>query len=189
MEDGRPRLSSTTLARALSTAGHPFVLIPLTVAVATRNWLWTSIIAASTIFPLIAIIIRNVRRGTWSDGDVSRRDQRAGLYYGALPLALVAAIVLHLAGAPSPTIRSTAAAAAMLAVGLIGNRLLKMSLHMMFAAFCAVAIVRLHPWSAIAIIPFVLAIAWSRRKLERHTLTEIVVGLLLGLAAGIYAVA
>ena len=189
MEDGRSRLSSTTLARALSTAGHPFVLIPLTVAAATRNLLWTTILAAGTILPLLAIIIRNVRRGTWSDADVSRHDQRAGLYRVALPLAIASAVVLHFAGAPARMLRSVAAAAAMLGMGLVGNLLLKISMHMMFASFCGVAIVRLHPWTAIAIVPFVLAIAWSRRKLERHTFTEVVVGLLLGLAAGIYAVA
>jgi len=189
MEDGRLRLSSTTLARALSTAGHPLLLVPLTVAAATRNWRWTLIIAAGTILPLLAIIVRNVRRGTWSDGDVSRHEQRPGLYRAAVPLLAASAVVLYLSGAPASMMRPLAAAVVMLLIGLVANRFLKISMHMMFAAFCGVCIVRVYPWSAVAIVPFVLAIAWSRRKLERHTRVEIATGLLLGLAAGIYAFA
>jgi hypothetical protein len=84
MEDGRSRLSSTIpLARTLSVAGHPFVLIPLTVALTTRSLRWAAIIAAGTILPLLWIIVRNVRRGTWSDAGVSRHDQRASFYDAA----------------------------------------------------------------------------------------------------------
>ena len=187
MGDGRLRLSSTTFARVLSTAGHPLLLVPLTVAAATRNWRWTLVIAAGTILPLFAIIVRNVRRGTWSDTDVSRHEQRPGLYLAAVPLLAVSAVVLYLIGAPASMLRPIATAVVMLLIGLVGNRFLKTSMHMMFAAFCGVSIVRVYPWSAIAIVPFVLAIAWSRRKLERHTRAEVAAGLLLGLAAGLYA--
>jgi hypothetical protein len=184
MEDGRPRLSSsTTLARILSIAGHPFLLIPLMVAVATRNWIPTAVVGAVTILPLLVITLRNVRRGVWSDHDVSSRDQRSGLYRAILPLLALSALLLWLLDGSPRMMRGFAAAAVMLAIGLLGNRFLKISLHMMFAAFCAVIIVRIHPSSVYAIVPFVAAIAWSRRKLERHTWAEVVVGLALGAGA------
>jgi hypothetical protein len=184
MEDGRPRLSSTTtLARTLSVIGHPFVLIPLMVAVATRNWIPTAIVGAVTILPLLVITVRNVRRGVWSDHDVSSREQRGGLYRAALPLLAISALLLWLMDASPRMMRGFTAAAVMLAIGLLGNRFLKISLHMMMAAFCAVTIIRLHPNTVYAIVPFVAAIAWSRRKLERHTWTEIVVGVAIGAAA------
>ncbi len=188
MEDGRSRLSSsTTLARILSIAGNPLLLIPLMVAVATRNWIPTAIVGAVTILPLLAITLRNVRRCVWSDHDVSTREQRSGLYRVLLPLIGITALLLWLMDGSPRMMRGFAAAAVMLALGLLGNRFLKISLHMMFAAFCAVIIVRIHPGSVYAIVPFVAAVAWSRRKLERHTWAEIFVGLALGGAAAFIA--
>lgn len=188
MEDGRPRLSSSILlARLLSTAGHPFVLIPLMVAVATRNWTWAAIVAAATILPLFVITLRNVRRGVWSDHDVSRRDQRSGLYRVVFPLLAITALLLWWMGASPPMLRGIAAAAVMLALGRLGNRFLKMSLHMMAAGFCAVTILRIYPQSAWGIVPFVAAIGWSRRKLDRHTWAEIVVGVVIGAGAALLA--
>jgi len=188
MEDGRPRLSSsTTLARILSIAGHPFVLIPLMVAVATRNWVWTSIVAAGTILPLFVIVLRNVRRGIWSDHDVSRREQRGGLYRVALPLVALSAVLLYFLDAGPRMMRGFAAAAVMLLLGVLGNRFLKISMHMMAAAFCGVTIAWLYPATTFAIVPFVAAIAWSRRELERHTWAEVAAGLAIGAGAALAA--
>jgi hypothetical protein len=189
MEDGPSRLSSTIpLARALSVAGHPLLLMLLTVAAATRNWIWTAVLAASTVLPMTAIIVRNVRRGSWSDFDVSRRDQRTGLYRVAIPLVAITALILYFLDAGPRLMRGFAAAAVMLIVGVIGNRFLKISMHMMCAALCAVTLIHMYPWSALAIVPFVIALAWSRRKLERHTWVEIAVGLGIGAGAGFLAV-
>lgn len=188
MEDGRPRLSSTIpLARALSIAGHPFFLIPLMVAIATRNWVSTAIVGAVTILPLLAITLRNVRRGVWNDHDVSSREQRGGLYRTIFPLIAISALLLWLMDGNPRMMRGFAAAAVMLAIGLLGNRFLKISLHMMAAAFCAVTIIRIHPNTVYAIVPFVAAIGWSRRKLERHTWAEIVAGTVIGAAAAWFA--
>jgi membrane-associated phospholipid phosphatase len=186
MEDGRPRLSSTTLARIVSIAGHPFLLSPLTVAAATRSLRWAGILAAAMILPLTAIVARNVRRGTWSDADVSRHDQRSGLYYAAAPLLAICAVALYLLGASSELLRAMAAVSVMLAAGFLANRFLKVSLHMMCAAFCCVLLARVYPWSAYATVPFALAIAWSRWKLGRHTVTEIAFGLTLGAVAAMF---
>jgi hypothetical protein len=186
MEDGRPRLSSTTLARIVSIAGHPFLLILLTVAASTRSWRWAGVIAAGMILPMMVVVSRNVRRGRWSDFDVSRHEQRAGLYLLAAPLLAVSAVVLYLLGAGAAMMRGVAAAAAMLAVGFAANRFLKTSMHMMCAGYCAVLLTRLYPWSASATVPFALAIAWSRWKLGRHTVAEIAFGLTLGVVAAMF---
>jgi hypothetical protein len=178
-DDRRSRLSSTT-----SVAGHPFLLVPLTVAALTRSVFWTAVIAASTSIPLLAITIRNVRRGRWSDHDVSRHDQRSGLYHVGLPLIALTALILYLLGADAQLIRGTVAAAVMLTVALLGNRWLKISMHMMAAALCAVWLIRDYRSSAFAIVAFVAALAWSRRHLRRHTWAEIVVGTALGAITG-----
>jgi hypothetical protein len=190
MKDGGYTLSFTTpLARALSIAGHPFILIPLTVAASTRSLFWGAVIAASTTIPLLAIILRNVRSGRWSDVDVSRHDQRSGLYFAGLPLLLISALILYFLGASPRLMRGLAAGVAMSVIGLIGNRWLKISMHMMFAGFCAVVISRSYPSPAtVAAATLVLAaLAWSRRHLDRHTWPEIAVGLAIGVACGLAA--
>jgi len=191
MEDGRPRLSSTiALARVLSIAGHPFLLIPVLVAVASRNWKWTAFVAAGTVLPLLVITIRNVRRGVWSDHDVSHRRERGGLYRVALPCVAVTTVVGYFLGAGPGFMRGLLAALGMLTLGAIGNRFLKISLHTMTAAYFAVVIGKLYPYpaSTLAVVAFVAAICWSRRKLERHTWAEIAVGLVIGTAAAVFAI-
>jgi hypothetical protein len=168
MEDRPPRLSSTILlARSLSIAGHPFILIPLMIAAATGNRVWTAVVAACTILPMFAITVRNVRRGTWSDHDVSRPDERGGLYRVAFPLVALSAVVLYFLGAGPQMMRGFAAAAVMLALGLLGSRWLKISMHMM-AAFCGVIMLaRIYPTSAFCDRSASSRRSrWSRWKLE-----------------------
>src|SRR5687767_5341899 len=182
-------MNDLRLARILSVAGHPLVLIPLTLALTTRSWQVTALLAATTTLPLAVVLLRQVRRGTLSDLDVSRREERSGLYYVAIPLLAVGAIAVYLTGGSPVLLRGLAATAGMFTVGLLANRFLKISMHMMLAVYCAVLVVRTHPWSAVAILPFVLAVAWSRWRLQRHTVAELAVGGALGAAAGFYVIA
>ncbi|HEV7239654.1 MAG TPA: hypothetical protein VGQ36_10470 [Thermoanaerobaculia bacterium] len=179
-------MNDLRIARILSAVLHPFVVAPLTVALATRNWRWTAAIAATLILPLAFILIRRTRRGDWSDFDVSRREQRPGLYLAAIPLLALAAIVVWRLGASSGFLRSFLAIAFLFVAGLIGNRFLKISMHMMFGAFCLVIVARLYPSSLFFTLPLLAALAWSRWRLERHTPAEIAVGLLLGTAGGAF---
>jgi hypothetical protein len=179
-------MNDLRIARILSAVLHPFVVGPLTAALATRNWRWTGAIAAITILPLIIVLLRRTRRGLWTDFDVSHRDQRPGLYFAAIPLLALAAILVWWLGAPPRFLRSFLAIAFLFAAGLIGNRFLKISLHMMFGAFCLVVIAQLYPSSLFLTLPLLASLAWSRWRLERHTPAEIAVGLLLGTAAGCF---
>jgi hypothetical protein len=178
-------MNELRVARVLSAAAHPFVLVPLTILLATRNLRWAGIIAAVIILPLTLVLRRNVRRGVWSDFDVSRRDQRSGLYWVGIPLIVIAAFLID---APPSFRRGMFTVAALLLVALAGNRFLKTSLHMLLGAYCAVILARVYPWSAAAMVPLLIALAWSRWRLERHTPAEIATGLLLGLAAGVFTV-
>lgn len=170
-------------ARVISAVAHPFVLMPVTVALATGNLRWTAILAGVTLLPMTAVLIWNVRRGVWSDFDVSRQDQRSGLYWVAIPLLILTA---YLIDAPPAFMRGMLAVTVILVIGLAGNRFLKTSMHMMFGAYCAVILVRVSPWTLAVTVSIVAALAWSRWRLDRHTPAEIASGVLLGLAAGLY---
>lgn len=172
------------MARALSLAGHPFFVIPLTVALLARSWRYAAIIAVTTTLPLALIIARNVRRGAWSDADVSRHDQRSSLYYAMIPVLLISGAVLYLTGASPDLLQGVIAGAVMLAAGLLANRFLKVSMHLMFDAYCAINIASVLPILSPLLVLFLAAVAWSRRKLDRHTWPELAAGTAIGVVVG-----
>lgn len=179
-------MNELRIARILSVALHPFVVAPVTVALATRNWRWTGIIAAIIILPLTILLVRRTRRGEWSDFDVSERHQRPGLYYIGIPCVAAAALLAWWMGASPRFLRSFLAIGVAFTLGLLGNRFLKTSLHMLIGAFCAAVIWRLYPSSIFLTAPLLAALAWSRWRLDRHTPAEIAAGLILGIAAGVW---
>jgi cell division protein FtsW (lipid II flippase) len=178
---------SIRLARAFSLAGHPFLVIPLLIGATTRNPTWTAVVAAVTVLPMVFVTARNVRRGSWTDFDVSSRKQRPGLYFVAFPLVAVTALILAFMDASPALLRGFAAAGLMLAAGMAANRWLKVSMHMMCGGFTAVAVGQLYPWTAPLLVLFFAAVGWSRRRLERHTWPEIAVGATLGVVAALLA--
>ena len=178
-----PRLLGA--ARIVSIAAHPFVLSPLTAALASRSLRWTLVIAACTVVPILAVILWNLRRGVWSDFDVSRREQRSGLYWIALPLFAGAAFLVP---APPWFSRVMLTLCVVLAVALAATPLLKTSLHMLFGAFCAVMLWQAWPLSAAIMAAVLVALAWSRWILGHHTPLEILTGSVLGFAAGFYVI-
>ena len=169
------------LARLISIAAHPLVLPPFVAALATRSARWTAIICATTIVPITTVILWKMRRGDWSDFDVSQRAQRSRLYWFALPLFL--AVVLFVP-APAWFTRTMTALLAALTISFVLQRFMKPSLHMLFAAFSAVVLWKVYPYSPLVMVPLLLAVGWSRWRLGHHTVAEIVVGTFLGVAAG-----
>ena len=114
--------------------------------------------------------------------DVSDREQRKGFYralFVVLPAGSVALWVLQ------PALRRGIVTSwALILASMAANRFVKSSLHVAFAAFCA-ASVPMPPVGAVAAGIAVVAIAWSRLALRRHTLAEVALGALLGAVAGL----
>ncbi|HET7434272.1 MAG TPA: hypothetical protein VFN10_06115 [Thermoanaerobaculia bacterium] len=176
------------VARFVSVAAHPLVTIPLTVALTTRNWRFTTVIAATTILPLVVIILLKVRRGTWSDFDVTHKGQRRGLYLACAPLLALAALVLWLIHAPAPLFRGVAAVAMMFGAGLLFSRWLKVSIHLMFAAYGATLIGWDYPWTLALAAIVIAALGWSRHALRCHTWAELAAGFAIGVAGALFVV-
>lgn len=190
-EASQPRDLKVFTARLLSVVLHPFVLTPLVVAVSSRGWRDAVLIAALTTVPLLILIVRNVRRGTWTNADVSNPKQRKGLYFAAAPLLLVTGVALYATGASSNMLRGFFAGSAMIAAGFLLMPLLKVSLHMTFLGFGAVILLFRAGFAPAAIalaVVLAVALAWSRRTLDRHTWAEIATGLVIGTAAGAWTV-
>src|SRR6188508_1502942 len=83
-------LNLQSAALAVSVLLHPFLLGPLTVLLLTDTGS-SAVVAVTIAIPLLILTIRNVRRGVWTNHDVSVRTQRRGLYWSAVALTGLAA--------------------------------------------------------------------------------------------------
>lgn len=181
VSDGRTR---HRLASALSVAGHPFVLVPITVALATRA-AWAGVaLAALTSLALLALISHRVRRGRWSDHDVSDHGQRHSFYPLAIAVVATSAVLAWWVGVAPGLLRGFGMAVCLLVAAAGVTRWTKVSLHTMLGAFCASALVGSGAGIALAFGALVACVGWSRVALGRHTLGQVVIGGVMGCLGG-----
>lgn len=182
----------TGLARWLSVVFHPFVMVGVLVGVAAaarqpagEAMRTIALVVGFTVVPICVLMIRNVRRGTWESADASRRHERRTLYLvvGVGLIALLAYVTI--AGDRQLfLVRGVSATLAMLLVCGVMMRWTKVSLHMAFASLAATALGLMRSPVGYLLWLSLPALAWARLLLERHTLGEVVIGAMIGVAAG-----
>jgi membrane-associated phospholipid phosphatase len=178
------------LARAISIAGHPVVLLLAAALIAASargaspNQLWF-IGGATLAFGAIVLGFSwmQVRAGRWSHVDASVANERRSLnlFLGALCIAGAAATWFATNRLQMPL--ALALSGALIAISLLLSRWLKVSLHAMFAAFATTLL-----WPIVSALVagavITAAVVWSRLALGRHVVADVVTGLTLGVAAG-----
>lgn len=175
----------TALARILSRAGHPFMLLAaVTVFLATTNpaypKAWALLAAGDFLLPGVWLAL-GIRKGWWADIDVA--DHGARLFF-LVPLAFfTTATAIGLQQIPaSLLIRHLAVIAAAWTVTFtLITRWWQLSFHAA-AAFGLTVFLWLHyrdPLWLLLVIP-ALAISWSRLVLGRHTPAQLAAGAVLG---------
>jgi membrane-associated phospholipid phosphatase len=184
------------LARWISILAHPFVMVALLVtAPGTRispagsAFRALLLVGLAVLGPLGILMMRQVRRGRWSDVDASDRSERPILFIVALAGLTAVAAWLTMRNPSSHLLRGVLVTAGCLLVAWALTRWVKLSLHVAFAALTATALAMLGSpagWILIAVLP---PLAWSRLALGRHRPLELVLGLLLGAATGAALVA
>ena len=179
------------VARWVSIIGHPFATTMVLVLAAAlrrstlREALTTLLfVALIALLPVAVLMVRQVRKGSWTNVDASNRAERPPLFtVGIVALAvLVGAVLLFRPG--SSLLRGAAGALIMMAVCAVATRWIKVSLHMAFGAFATTTLLLLRSpagWGLLALMP---VLAWSRLALKRHSLAEVMVGLVIGIAFG-----
>lgn len=181
----------TTVARWISILAHPFGLVALLVAVpamcgapghALRS---VAVVGIAIVFPLTALMIRQVRRGRWENVDASNPAERPLLFAVALAGVALGLGWLLSRDPQSYLVRGLLAVAAFLFVAAILTRWIKVSLHVGFGALTATTLSLLGSPVGYALIPVVAALFWSRLVLARHSVAEALVGLLLGGLTGV----
>jgi hypothetical protein len=176
------------IARAVSIGGHPLFVLPLTIAaVLTRAgsepaaiaWIVGSVVAALAVSAIY--VVYRVRRGDWTDVDVSTREHRPRMYMVAIASTGAACAALWYSGQPAPVVRGALAAVVLLMLSAASNQLgIKASLHTSFSVYAAAMLWTSSPILGAFGVLLAIAVAWSRIALGRHTPREVAVGVALG---------
>jgi membrane-associated phospholipid phosphatase len=183
---------SVKIARIVSVIGHPFVLMSLTVLIVAfhrtnllRALTIGGVTVLATVTPLIFIIRRQVSAGKWSDHDVSDASERRSFYLIAITVNALAMILFYFLGFPPALIVGMIISLVILLVAMVVNRWSKISLHQIFAVYFAIALFAVSYWSGAGFLLIAAAVGWSRVRLERHSLAQVLSGAFLGAIAGI----
>lgn len=179
------------MAQAISIALHPFVMIGLLVGTASAArqtaadaMRTVALVAMFTVVPLLILMARQVKRGTWENADASNRADRP-ILYGVAGMGLAALTFYLLAlGSQSFLVRGTLVVFGMLAACAVATRWIKVSLHMAFAALTASVLTLMRSPIGFLIAGLLPALIWSRLTLKRHSAAEIALGTVVGGAAG-----
>jgi hypothetical protein len=182
--------ATTVIARAFSIIGHPVVLTPVAAVLAaiSQGAPARQVHRIALLFVGLAALVLSyswlqVVRGRWSHVDASVRTERRGLNLFLVSVLAGGALLAVWYERRQIAIALTLSAAVVL-VGMVCARWLKMSLHVAFAAFSTALVWPQGYWVAAGIV-VTGAVAWSRFTLARHSLGEIVAGLVLGSIAGV----
>lgn len=182
---------STALARWVSIAAHPFVMVGLMVGMVASGQEdgdavgSVLIVAIFTVIPLFVLMTRQVRRGAWANVDASDANERPVLFLVGFAAMTALLAYLFLARPQSFLMRGSVVTFAMLGVCAVATRWSKVSLHMAFAALAATTLLLIGSvvrWPLLAVLP---ALVWSRLTLGRHTVAEVALGTAIGVLAGI----
>lgn len=178
--------AATLISRVFTPTLLLAVLYPVVGALAD-GWpgvAWSLLGMLFTVVIPAAIVDVGVRRGRYTDHHLSRREQRA------VPLGLSAAsvlaglAVLALAGAPRPIVALQVAVLATVLVVTAVTLVWKVSLHVAVVGAAACVLTLLGgsgggslwalSWLAVPVV------GWARLRLTAHTLTQVIVGCVLG---------
>lgn len=179
---------TVSIARLISFIFNPILVLAVLpfflVYKATGDFYQASGWVGYTVLFLVAMaiyVVYGVRKGMFTDIDVSKRQQRPVLFLISIFLGLVYLAGLFVFQAPQILFVTTISVIAGVLVASIINNFIKASIHTatISAVLIAIAIVNGgYYFFLLSIIPLV---AWARIKEKRHTFPETVIGGLLGI--------
>lgn len=141
---------------------------------------WIFIFIGLLIVPPTLYVLWLIHRGTVSDFHLSNREERTLPLLVILANTALVSLAMYVSGAPRLMLIATAAALIQLMFVLIITLRWKISGHCTAAASLSVLALALYGESLLPLTLIVPAIAWSRIRLGRHTLTQTLAGSFLG---------
>jgi membrane-associated phospholipid phosphatase len=185
-------------ASLVSAVIHPLVFPLVTVVVLSYaythsiadTFVYSVVAVALTALPVALVVFVQVKRGKWTDFDVSVRRQRYTLYPFTLACLGVLVYVYYRLQAPREAVVSVLSLVAANLVNALINLKWKISAHATTAAACASLLWQLtpnHTWGPPAAAGAAL-VGWSRVELRRHTAGQVLAGWLVGVGSSVLAV-
>ncbi|MFB2119028.1 hypothetical protein [Parapedobacter sp. 2B3] len=182
----------TTIAKVISTVGHPFLTVPLFAVFllfsieSTQRAIYLSLLIVGGIFlPIGVRTIWGVRKGTYTNLDVSDQAQRQKWFVATILLLLLVTIIVWATNQAWTLRLALACALGLLLLAQLVNRRIKASMHLAFHAFLGFLVLSLNWIAGVCFLLFAVPLAWSRIHLGRHIWKEVVVGMGLGTLLGI----
>ena len=180
------------VARVISFVTNPiFILFPIPYLLIFRFGYGHLLAFKWTLFSLIFLVlagifvIYEVKNKVFSDMDVSKREQRPLLF--AVIAGITAIYLISLFYLRAPLVLFVSVWGIMLGIVLatLINTRIKASLHVCSITAVCLTIVRLYylPFLILLIIPIV---AWSRIKIKRHSVPEVIAGFFLGIILTVF---
>lgn len=180
------------LAKSLSFLGHPLILGTFYVILMSfqnltneNAWKVSFLTIGLIALPVIFNNVKKLRKGEYTNFDVSDQNQRKGFYPFIISLFTLLTLVFYLSGFPiSVTVNTLNFLVMMLTMGFI-NLKIKASLHACIAFYISISLFSLSAFWGMPIFVLAMATTWSRLILGRHSVLDLVVGSVTGLIFGL----
>lgn len=179
------------LAELISGFGHPmlsfpvFIILILFMNQPLEKAIWVSTLIILGIFiPMFIKIRRGTKSGRYTNFDISDRQQRKSFYPFVLLLLLAVTAVLYFTNQPEEIIRPILLGLILILINYTLNFYIKVSLHVSLTIFLGFLIFEINIAAGIVFFFFGLVMAWSRFELKRHSVQEILLGILVGVLIG-----
>ena len=143
--------------------------------------LWGGIAAVSASVLPYALILRGVRRGQFTDKNISLRQQRIRFAAVAIASILTGLAVLAAFDAPAEMVALQVSIAVGVACGWVITLWWKISVHAAIAAGAATVLLLVFGPALLVVWPLVAVIAWSRVQVGDHTPAQVLAGIALGI--------
>jgi hypothetical protein len=178
-------------AAIISTLGNPLLTFPVCVALVSFRSFEVEKASFISLVAIVGVIlpvsIRNyvkTRRGEYTNFDVSDQEQRKGFYLLPVILISIALLVFYFTNQPSYVLAGTLLSLLLMITGGLINLKIKCSLHAAASIFLSFLLLRIWFYTGVVMFVFTILICISRFILKRHSVIEIITGLMVGSVFG-----
>lgn len=178
-------------ARLFTVLGHPLILGTVYVFfMAAANlpsrqaFLLSVLVVGFIALPITWHNLRKLKKGQYSNFDVSDQNQRKGFYPFALGLFLILFLSFYFLEFPPAVLYNSGNFTIMLACLALVNLKIKASLHAATAFYAGISVFSISMTGGIIIMGLAMATTWSRWELKRHSPLELLIGVMMGMFFG-----
>jgi hypothetical protein len=183
------------IARIISVIGHPLLSIPVFVVFVMyanegfKKASFISFLIIGCVFiPVFLRMYIKSRNQSYTNFDVSDREQRKSLFIFVLPILIIVTFILFITKQSPNLCLSVLFATILIFISQITNLYLKSSLHVSLNILLSFLMMTMNFKLGIVFLLFTGIIGWSRIITGRHSIKEVLYGGFLGSIIGLIMV-